>query len=152
MSPAEGQIGTDHDGRAIFPDYETGEAALRAQIREALRLSNARLTEKIYKVSDDNNWGSPQPIFTDLDNQDLSYPYWSGTYSTGSLNGDGGGNLTEVSTEEGQRRVIEAIKRFTGYSEPDAVGSMTEKVCPENDSAGEGDSMSESYEEGGGSY
>jgi hypothetical protein len=75
-----------------------------------------------------------------------------GTYSTGSLNGDGGGNLTEVSTEEGQRRVIEAIKRFTGYSEPDAVGSMTEKVCPENDSAGEGDSMSESYEEGGGSY
>lgn len=145
MSPQEGEIGKDEQGRSIFPDYQTGEQALRGAIADAFRTIPTTIENKMYKVAELNNWGDPRPIMDDIVSQDLRGSNWYGGYHTGDVDGGGGiGNLVPVSTEDGQQRWIDAIKRFTGYSGNDTVGTESSLTCPD---AGSGEGS-----EGGGSY
>jgi hypothetical protein len=130
-SPQPGEIGKDGNGKSIFPDAKAGDDALHAAISDALRLSNASVTNKLYNMGNANGWPNVAPLVDSISSTGVNpESKWNGTYIKGAVDGDGGaGTLQQIPTEEAQRIIREAIANFHGFG---TSGEESELICPDD--------------------
>lgn len=111
-SPQPGETGTDNNGKAIFPDDETGRAALDTELRTNAS-PGSLVGQSIGATAEKNGWSptNTQDIIQNLDSSGI--------------------NPNKMYGEAGDKTVLDnLIRDKLGYS----AGEESEQICPESSS------------------
>lgn len=117
-TPGDGSIGTDPNGRPIFPDYNTGRDAVRRQLQDDARGHD--LVQTLLKFGVDN--GYSEPARNTLVNQVSN----AGVDTSSFWNGN---NVSDAD----RNKIINIIIQNAGYDNVPGhgyVGTQTEQICP----------------------
>lgn len=118
--PTDGSLGSDANGRAIFPDAIVGDNALRLAMNSA---AGTTIAEKITSLGASNGWGDVSGILATMAQKGVdpaqTWTGWNGSYVN-----------TNPNNMQSRDVIMYAIHDSTGYLANDSVGETTELKCP----------------------